>query len=330
MVGRNGAGKTTFLEAMSLVGFGRSFSAAQTKDVVREGSQSARVDATIEYKEQRSLEIRVEKSVKGTKITLNGAAARSASELVQRIPIILLNSKVPDILISTPHSRRVLLDRVLFHVEPSYVQLWRKYRHALGQRNSVIRGAKDRRLAGFWTEQLAQNGQKIDASRREVVDSLNESLNDSILGAEIGVLRLKYLPGWQGLSLGEALERGWKRDLELGHTRVGAHRADIRLIVGRNDVTQRLSRGQLKVVTSEIVLGLGSFIRRKKSVWPVIMVDDIQAELDDRMRSLIVDKILFAGGQKFFTAISSASIPEMFEKVDEVFHVEQKNSISRI
>jgi len=78
------------------------------------------------------------------------------------------------------------------------------------------------------------------------------------------------------------------------------------------------------------VLGLGSFIRRKKSVWPVIMVDDIQAELDDRMRSLIVDKILFAGGQKFFTAISSASIPEMFEKVDEVFHVEQKNSISRI
>lgn len=328
MVGRNGAGKTTFLEAMSLVGFGRSFSPAQTRDVVREGSQSAHVNATIEYEEQKSLEIRVEKSVEGTKITINGAVARSASELVQRVPIILLNSKVPDILISTPHSRRVLLDRVLFHVEPSYVQLWRNYRLALGQRNSVIRGAKDRRLVRFWTEQLAQNGEKIDARRREVVDSLNESLNDSILGAEIGVLRLKYLSGWQGVSFEEELERGWTRDLELGYTRVGAHRADIRLILGQRDVTQRLSRGQLKVVSSEIVLGLGNFIKRKKSVWPVIMVDDIQAELDDRMRSLVVDKILFAGGQKFFTAISSSSIPEIFKKADVVFHVEQRNSSS--
>ena len=205
------------------------------------------------------------------------------------------------------------------------MQLWRGYRHALAQRNSVIRGSKDRRQVGFWTEQLAQNGEEIDARRREVVDSLNDSLQSSILGAQIGMLRLAYQSGWRGGSLLQELEQSWARDLELGYTGMGVHRADIRLNLESRDVTQRLSRGQLKVVCSEIMLGLGRFIRQKKKVWPVIMVDDIQAELDDTMRSLIVDKILFAGGQKFFTAVNAVSIPEIFEEADMVFHVEQRN-----
>ena len=323
IVGRNGSGKTTFLEALGFVSFGRSFSSAPARDIVRDGCSAARVLATLQYDRSENLKVQVLRSLGGTKITLNGKVVRSASELAQRVPIILLNSKVSDILTSGPHSRRTLLDRVMFHVERGYVDLWRDYRSALMQRNSVIRSTKDPSQARFWTERLAESGEQINARRQEIVMVVNESLDNSVLSSELGKLTLVYEPGWRGGSLLDELNYSWNRDLELGYSRVGAHRADVRLLRASKIASQRLSRGQLKAVASEIMLSLSGFIKKKTRISPVIMVDDLQAELDDVTRAFVVDKILGEGGQKFFTAITPLSIPEVFEKADKVFHVEQ-------
>ena len=164
----------------------------------------------------------------------------------------------------------------------------------------------------------------IDAWRREIVTTINECLQESVILKNIGEMSLVYEPGWSGQSLLDELEMGWDRDLELGYTRLGVHRADARLRINSKEHSRRLSRGQLKVAAVEIMLGLRRFILGKTGLQPVILVDDVQAELDKMMRQALVGKILDLSGQKFFTAIDKDLHPEIFTKADMVFHVEQK------
>ena len=71
IVGKNGSGKTTFLEALSFVSVGRSINPLQTRDAIKEGSQAARIGATVNYDNNRTLDVLVVKSKVGTKITIN-------------------------------------------------------------------------------------------------------------------------------------------------------------------------------------------------------------------------------------------------------------------
>ena len=323
VVGENGAGKTTFLDALNLAASGRTVNPLNTRDVIRDGSQAARVAVSVNYGDNRTVDVLMVKGKSGTKITVNNKLVKSTSELAQNIPLICVNSEVSNILTSAPPARRALLDRVMFHVKQDYVTSWVEYRRVLNQRNGVLRSARDRSQARFWTDRLVRAGLVIDACRKEIIGKINESLMDSLIQKDFEGVSLSYYPGWSGSSLLEDLERGWDKDLDMGYTRVGVHRADARLRVDNKEFTRRLSRGQLKVVAAEIMLGLGRFILEKTGLQPVIMVDDIHSELDASMRGALVEKILGSGGQKFFTAIDDHLHPEIFEKADMVFHVKR-------
>ncbi len=324
VVGENGSGKTTFLDALNFAASGRSVNPLNTRDIIKDGNDTARVAVSVNYDNNKIIDVLVVKSKAGTKITINKKLVKSTSALAQQIPLISINSEVSSILTSTPSTRRTLLDRVMFHVKQDYVVSWLEYRRALNQRNGVLRGARDKLQARFWTEKLVDAGLVIDAYRKEVIGKINEGLMDSIIQREFGGISLVYYPGWSGGSLEEELERDWGKDLDLGYTRVGVHRADARLKVDNKDFTRRFSRGQLKVVAAEIMMGLRRFILEKTGLQPVIMVDDIHSELDASMRESLVEKILDLGGQKFFTAIDDNLHPEIFKKADKVFHVERE------
>ena len=328
IVGENGSGKTTFLDALNLTASGRTVNPLNTRDVIKDGSQAARVAVSVDYGNNRTIDVLVVKSKAGTKITIDKKLVKSTSLLAQQIPLICINSEVSSILTSAPLARRTLLDRTMFHVKRDYVASWIEYRRALNQRNGVLRGARDRSQARFWTERLVGAGLVIDACRKEVIDKINEYLIDGLIHQEFSGISLEYYSGWSGGSLLEELEKDWDKDLDLGYTRLGIHRADARLKVNNKEFTRRFSRGQLKVVATEIMLGLSRFILEKTGLQPVIMVDDIHSELDASMRGSLVEKILRLGGQKFFTAIDDNLHPEIFKKADIVFHVEQEKIYS--
>ena len=324
VVGKNGSGKTTFLDALNLAASGRTINPLNARDVIRDGSQAARVAVSVDYGGNRTIDVLMVKSKSGTKITIDNKQVKSTSELAQQIPLICVNSEVSSILTSGPSARRTLLDRVMFHVKRDYVASWIEYRRALNQRNGVLKGARDRSQATFWTKRLVGAGSVIDACRKEIISKINESLVDSLIQQEFSGISLEYYPGWSGGSLSDELDRDWGKDLEFGYTRAGIHRADARLKVDNKEFTRRLSRGQLKVVAAEIMLGLRRFILEKTGLQPVIMVDDIHSELDSSMRGLLVDKILRLEGQKFFTASDDILHPEIFDRADMVFHVERE------
>ncbi|MSR16085.1 MAG: DNA replication/repair protein RecF, partial [Gammaproteobacteria bacterium] len=137
--GSNGAGKTSLLEAFSLASIGKSFLSNRTSDVVKTGSIGLSVRAVTNREKGGSSTVVVKKMKAETTITMDGMPVVAASVLARNAPVLVINSKAPDLLSDNPSNRRALIDRSLFHVKHSYVDTWKQYRQALRQRNEVVR-----------------------------------------------------------------------------------------------------------------------------------------------------------------------------------------------
>lgn len=324
VLGDNGSGKTSLLEGLSLASLGKSFLSNRAQDIVRHGAAGLSVRALVVGAEGGRFAVTVRKAGGVTEIAMDGQPVMAASVLAQRVPTVIINSKAGDLLTESPSNRRALVDRTMFHVEPAYVEAWKRYRQALRQRNELLRRKAPAAEGRFWDEQLAGAATYIDARRCEVVDEVNGALADNPLAERLGTLTLAYAPGWnreQGLA--EHLAANWERDIHLGHTSAGVHRADLGLRGEGKALARRLSRGQAKFIVCHVLMALAGFVSERAGVRPVLLVDDLAAELDDKMRARAVDMINRQGGQRVFTAIRQGELPEIADTTDTLFHVEQ-------
>ena len=322
--GPNGSGKTSLLEALSLAAIGKSFETSRISDIVRPGQCELWVTASFIDRRQLKTRIVVHKTNDGTQITVGGKVVPSASQLAHMVPTLVLTSRAGELLTGGPSNRRALLDRTMFHVEPSYVEAWKRYRNALKQRNALLRSDSAPQAGRYWHEQIERHASHIHRRRLRLTDSLNTWLETCPATAQLGPIRLGYHCGWnleQGLCA--QLDRCWDRDQRAGHTQIGAHRADLKVTTSGVRSGQKLSRGQSKTVAAAILCGQARFIAESLHVMPVLLVDDLAAELDDLTRGLIVDMLVDSGGQGFFTAIRPSDLPEVRNRAPNVFHVEQ-------
>lgn len=327
--GPNGSGKTTLLEIASIAALGRSFLTNNIVEVARSGQNGLSVAASFCDQAGVSFEVRVRKARGETAIAIDGVQIQAASSLAQRVPVLVLNSKAPDLLSDSPSNRRALLDRTMFHVEPRYIELWKQYRHALRQRNEILRRQGRWRDGAYWSEQLALSGGQIDERRQEMVAAINQGLSTSPVARLHDEFRLVYNPGWnreQGYR--EQLKATWDRDAASGFTSVGIHRADLSLKGDGRSLARRLSRGQGKITVIALYGALAEFIRSRTHRVPLFLVDDLHAELDDNMCTLAVDIITATGGQCLFSAIRPQDLPEVASRAASVFHVEHGRKLS--
>jgi DNA replication and repair protein RecF len=273
-------------------------------------------------------DVMVRKERAETRISLDGQVVLAASVLAHHLPLLVFNSQAADLLTESPSNRRALLDRTMFHVEPNYVEVWKRYRQALRQRNELVRLGR-REQVGYWNGQLSELAVLIDRGRREVIQVINDALKQSTPIPKLGLMSFEYRAGWpEGHALLEELEQAWARDLQAGFTTVGCHRADLSFRIDGRGAGRRLSRGQGKLVVCMIVVALARFIRGRRGVAPLLLIDDLPAELDDMMRVRAVDMIIQLGGQCFFTAIKPRDLPEITDRADTVFHVEPDTDLS--
>lgn len=328
--GNNGSGKTTLLEALYIASIGKSFLSNRASDLVSSGSGGLSITAEVgEDISGFSTSVIVVKKYKGaTQITLDGQSVATASTLARNLPVLVINSKAPDLLAENPSNRRALLDRSLFHVKHSYVEVWREYRQALRQRNELLRRSM-KSQAAYWEEKLEESGEAIHQARESIVSAINLKLSGSeIPGFGVGNFRFEFSPGWnREIGLAEQLHNDRQRDVEIGYTVAGPHRADLSLWQCGRAVSKKLSRGQSKIVVCLVITAIAEFIK-SASIAPVILVDDLRAELDDRMLGQAIDSIQAVDTQCFFTAIKPAEIRTLLPDDTSMFHVERNDQNS--
>jgi len=350
--GANGAGKTSVLEAIFLLGRGRSFRTRLTERLIRHGQAQLRVvgrtgapasavthlgvaDAGLDGPEEptsgvfgspaaqisgipHSLGLEVSRDG-GTRARLDAQNVRSLADLATAFPVQVLDPDAHRLIEDSATRRRRWLDWAVFHVEPGFAATWARYARALQQRNAVLRtGHGD---LGIWDIELIKDGERITAGRRRVLDALKPYWADvsrSLLDED---LTLAFHSGWErDTGLATALAEAAPRDRLRKTTTVGPHRADVGIRIRGKPVREVLSRGQQKLAAVAMTLCQLEYLKQEHEVLPTLLLDDPSAELDRNRLDRFIGRVKGLQTQLVVTALDRDF--SLFGTPDALFHVE--------
>lgn len=329
LVGANGSGKTSILEAIYLLGVGRSFRSTQLNRVIQRDKQELCVFAecispTTPDVTQKIGLARDEQN--RTRIKLNGTSLASIAELAQLLPILLLYAESYSLFRDSPSARRKWLDWGMFHVEPQFFPLWKNLRKVLHHRNALLKQHAPESDILIWDQQLVILGEAIHALRKTFMAAWQEKIQEILfqLFARDN-LQLSYTPGWdlqQGLAA--QLAKNLAKDRSLGYTSCGPQRADIQIHIEGVPAQHVLSLGQQKLLVSGIILSQATLVGALANKRPLLLIDDLPAELDELARNKIATVIQQLDAQVFLTGIDQHTLDPFVKGAGtKMFHVEQ-------
>ena len=326
IVGRNGAGKSSLVEAVHLLGYGRSFRGRVADGLIRSGQPHVEVYA--EWDDSRGQPHRAGLRHSGTRWEgrLDGASVPSLAEFCARIAVVTFEPGSHDLIGGGAEHRRRFLDWGLFHVEPDFLPLWRRYSRALKQRNALLKLAPGRAQLDPWDAELADAGERLTRLREQYLTALEPALAREAAAflPELGAASLVFRPGWKrdDLVLADALLLARERDMASGYTSVGPHRADWRLDFDALPGRESFSRGQEKLVALACILGQAQDFAARQGEWPLVCLDDLASELDADHQRQVLDSVLASGAQVLLTG---THVPEAVRDTGSefrLFHVE--------
>jgi DNA replication and repair protein RecF len=315
--GPNGSGKTSVLEAVFLLGRGRSFRTRNNERLIRLNQAQLTTFGRTTGTPPHTIGVRVSRA-EGTSARVDGADLSSLAELSQAFSVQALDPDIHKLVEDGPSRRRRWLDWAVFHVEPAFGAQWGRYQRALKQRNAALRQRSD---VAAWDAELLRYGELLAEARRRTKEALQPYWRATV-GELAGLpVDLSYSRGWAAdSSLPEALQRSLLRDRERGTTGVGPHRADLVLRLEGRPAREVLSRGQQKLVAVALTLAQLQLLKVAVDLKPTILLDDPAAELDAQRLTLVLERCRGFGGQLIVTALTSEF--RLLGVPDRVFHVE--------
>jgi DNA replication and repair protein RecF len=317
--GPNGSGKTSILEAIFLLGRGRSFRTRNTERLIRFGRPAVVAFGRTSNATTHAVGVQVSK-LNGTEAKVDGSFVTSLAELSGVLPVQIINPEIHRLVEEGPNRRRRWLDWAVFHVEPGFIGHWTRYQRALSQRNAALKhpGAD----LVVWNREVAHEGEPLTEARQRVLGRLQGPwvrLQQELAGLGVS---LGYYRGWpEDLSLEAALRAGLPRDRERGTTTVGPHRADLTLRIEGRAARDVLSRGQQKLTAIALTLAQLELLQAETGLHPTLLLDDPQAELDAGRLESFLERVKALRCQLIVTSLASDF--ELLGHPDQRFHVEQ-------
>ena len=325
--GANASGKTSLLEALAYLGRGKSFRGASTATLTRHGSTEFLLFGEVQQGGRRKA-MGVRNGRVGLEVRVGGEPAASAAALAESLPLQVIDPEVHNLVAGGPELRRRFLDWIAFHVEHEHLAIWRRFRRALKQRNAALKSRSSESTIRSWNTEFLELASELDASRRKALAlSLDSLLEHGRLLLETE-LSFEYRPGWSlERNLAESLEAGLERDIALGATQAGPHRADIKISYDERQARKLVSRGQQKLLASAMILAASETAQRALERPLLLLLDDPAAELDRDAISRLMSAVAALGCQVVATSLDPEALS--FPEPPIMFHVEH-GEISRL
>src|SRR5258708_3320743 len=272
--GPNASGKTSLLEAIYVLGRGRSFRTRRLEHLIRHGTEQFVVFGEIETSD-RQIHVGVEGSASGIRAQIGGEKAASLADLAVALPVQIIDPEIHHLIEEGPSRRRRFLDWGVFHVEHTFVGYWQRYRQALKQRNAALKSGQPRAAVVAWDGDLLRYGELLTSARSRYVALLAEQagvISRNLLGMD---LELSYRPGWpRDQNFAESLQQSRNHDQASGVTQVGPHRAELSIRLNGAGVKDRISRGQQKLLAAALLMAQLKLFPEGASVRPSLLLGD--------------------------------------------------------
>lgn len=325
-MGKNGSGKTSILESIHLLSRGKSFRHHQPKHYIQHGYQNTTIVACLDDADRIAIDKRHDAS---TQLRLNGQTLLTQSPFAQLLPTLLLEPLSLAGLNQGSQTRRELFDWLLFHVEPLFHPTWLTYQRLLKQRNNLLKSVLtidalthwQRQEILAWDSELSHQATIIHEQRESILAKWQPYFEQQVakfLPQYANRLRLRYSVGFDcSIGLATILAERLASDIELGYTRLGSHRADINVVLDQNVTdelghhhkqvllaTDVLSRGENKLLMMAFRLSQLPLLNLAGKI-PLVLLDDITAELDEHALMLLLTSLKEIQSQLFITSLST-------------------------
>lgn len=315
--GRNGAGKTNILEAVSMLSPGRGLRRAAIDDMIRRPEGVGwKVSGVLQSLHQtHEVETWLEAG-NGRQVRIDGKAAPQVA--LGRIARIVWLVPVMDRLwVEGAEGRRRFLDRMTMSFEPTHADAVLTYEKAMRERNRLLKdGKRDAHWYDALEAQMAGAGAQMIANRNAALVQLVAAQAEAETAFPVADLSLEQIDG-DPLPLGDAdLAQAFadsrSRDLMAGRSLVGPHRTDLSAIYAAKDVAARdCSTGEQKALLVSLILANGRALAQTFGAPPILLLDEVAAHLDADRRAALYDEVCALGAQAFMTGTG----PELFAEL---------------
>ena len=327
LLGENGAGKTSIIEAIHILGYGRSFRGRIRDGLIKQGATTLGISTRWQDQHGSTQQAGLQHSGNDWRARKNGADIENLSQFCSYFPVLSFEPGSHALISGPADNRRRFVDWALFHVEPDFFPQWRRFNRALKQRNALLKTQPQILTLAAWDKEYAESGEAIHFFRQRYLDTLNpgfRALCQEFL-PECGSATLTYSPGWRHSQMGllDALRMNQDRDLQMGFCGVGPHRADWQANLNGQLQQEHFSRGQAKLLALSAQLAQAQHFQSEKNFWPLLCFDDLASELDSDHFKRVLNWLAGTHTQIWISGTENLPLYTKIFPTLKLFHVER-------
>tara|TARA_B100001027_G_scaffold79616_1_gene54440 strand:+ start:538 stop:1629 length:1092 start_codon:yes stop_codon:yes gene_type:complete len=330
-LGNNGQGKTNLLDAIYYLSYTKSFfNSIDSQNVNFESDFFVVQGKFFDQDSDFNLYCAMKKGDKKV-FRKNKKVYKKLSDHIGVFPVVMITPYDINLILEGSDTRRKFVDALISQFDNHYLSDLLSYNKLLKQRNVMLKDSRFKQsydLLEVYESGMSEKAMSIFLKRKTFIDEFTPIFNQFYIdiSSNLEQIGLEYESSLNNNSLLDLFELNRLKDQQVGHTTAGIHRDDLVFTIQHHPIKKFGSQGQQKTYLIALKLAKYEYIRKKKNMDPVLLLDDIFDKLDDNRVSYILDLIRTKKiGQCFITDTSTAKIPNILSefKVDyNLFEIE--------
>lgn len=329
IIGKNAQGKTNILESIYFLSNLKSVRTSNNLDLIKFDTEKMEINAELE-KNNTNIEMDFSYSDEKKKTFALNKVKSTQKDFKNVLKTVLFSTEDLMLLRGAPEDRRKWLDRAISQIYPVYDERISKYEKIRIQKNNLLKNEKfDRSLLEVYNEQLAIAGSNIIFLRKKFlkeIEKIAQKKHSNI--SEKEELKIYYSSTFElGETIEEILENykhalndNYDEELRRAQALIGPHRDDIVFFINDNEATKFASQGQQRTVVLALKMAEIDIIKEKAGTSPILLLDDVLAELDDLRQNYLLNSIDF-NTQTIITSVDTLFFNEEFLKDVKIFKI---------